>query len=277
MRKKNALLIIDPQNDFCNPGDANGNGKGSLFVENADKDMETLGQWILDNSPEIDAISVTLDSHQVNDIAHPSFWSDKDGNQIAPFTPVSAQDVKDGKWIPSFAPKRALDYLEALEANGQFGHFIWPEHCLIGTTGHAVYGPLADALAEWSRSHWQVQYITKGTNPFTEHFGAFQAQIPDAQDPASQFNQRVVQYLEKFQNIYFGGEASSHCVATTLKQLMDEAPGLAQKLIILEDCMSPVTGFEDAADDIYQQARDMGIRFSTTAAENLVGSTAPVV
>jgi nicotinamidase-related amidase len=277
MQKKNALLIIDPQNDFCNPGDANGNGLGSLFVPNADKDMETLAQWVSDNKSKIDGISVTLDSHQVNDIAHPSFWCDKDGNQVPPFTPISAQDVKDGTWIPSFAPKRALEYLEALESNGQFGHFVWPEHCLIGTEGHAVYKPLAESLKDWSRDHWQVQYITKGTNPYTEHFGAFQAQIPDAKDPSSQFNQRVTDYLESYQNIYFAGEASSHCVATTLKQLMDEAPGLAQKLIILEDAMSPVPNFEDAANDIYQQARDMGIRFSTTAAENLVGSVATAI
>ena len=32
MAKKNALLIIDPQNDFCNPGDAQGNNVGALFV-----------------------------------------------------------------------------------------------------------------------------------------------------------------------------------------------------------------------------------------------------
>ena len=36
---KNCLLIIDPQNDFCDK-------KGSLFVPGADKDIKRLSKFI---------------------------------------------------------------------------------------------------------------------------------------------------------------------------------------------------------------------------------------
>lgn len=271
-RKKNALLIIDPQNDFCNPGTQTGSQQGSLYVPGAEEDMDKLSQFVLNNIQNIDNISVTLDSHHFNDIAHPSFWVDKDGNHPVPMTNISSDDVKNGKWTPRFDPQRCLKYLEDLEAQGEFPHTIWPTHCVIGSEGHAIYKPISDALQEWARNHWIVQTFTKGTYPFTEHFGAFAAQIPDPNRPETQFNHRIVKSLEEYQNVYFAGEAKTHCVASTLKQALDEVPQLAQKLVILEDCMSPVPGFEDMVKPIYDRARSEGIRFSTTDQEDLVGS-----
>ena len=117
--KKNALLIIDPQNSFCNPGDSNGTGKGSLFVDGADKDMKKLADWILKHQDQIDYIGVTLDSHQPNDIAHPGFWQDKDGNYPPPFSVITVKDVEEGKWSPRFDPARCLNYLKNLESQGE--------------------------------------------------------------------------------------------------------------------------------------------------------------
>ena len=79
MRKKNALILIDVQYDFTNP-------KGALFVPGAVEDCKRTANFILNNVDEIDYMATTLDSHILNDIAHPSFWMDKDGNQPNPFT-----------------------------------------------------------------------------------------------------------------------------------------------------------------------------------------------
>lgn len=87
--KKIALLIIDGQFDFCNP-------QGSLFVQGADTDMVRVGDFIKKNEKRIDFIGLTMDSHQVNDISHPSFWMDKDGNYPNPFTIISVADVLSG-------------------------------------------------------------------------------------------------------------------------------------------------------------------------------------
>ena len=267
--KKNALLIIDPQNDFCNPGDAKGNGRGALYVDGAEKDMQRLADWIKANNEAIDFIGITIDSHQPNDISHPAFWMDKDGNFPAPFTQITFKEVEAGKWSARFDPKRALNYLRELEAQGEYPHLIWPTHCLIGSTGASIYQPLMDAIVGWTVKGKFYQTVAKGTFPFTEHFGAFRAQVPDAERPETQLNQGLIKTLETYQNIYLAGEAKSHCVANSLKQVLDESPDLAAKFIVLDDAMSNVAGFETLADPIYTRAKQMGVRFTTTNIEKL--------
>ncbi|MDX2306511.1 MAG: nicotinamidase [Microscillaceae bacterium] len=254
MRNQNALLIIDAQYDFCHPN-------GALFVPGAEKDMERLSKLIQDQADKIDHICVTLDSHPVNDISHPSFWQDKNGNYPAPFTQITLQEVKDGKWTPRFYPEKALQYLADLEKDGKFPHLIWPEHCLIGSKGNALDDKLMDALVNWTRRGKFYQAVTKGTYPLTEHFGIFMAQIPVADRPETQLNQGLIKTLESYQNVFVAGEAKSHCVATSIKQALDYAPGLANKMVIIEDCMSDVPNMGHLADPIYQEARTKGIRF----------------
>jgi len=259
--KKYALLIIDPQNDFCNPGNSNGENKGSLYVDGAEKDMQRLAKWIKKNKQEIDFIGVTIDSHQPNDISHPNFWMDKNGKNPPAFTEIKSSDLETGIWTPRFDPKRSLDYLKKLEAQGEYPHFIWPVHCLIGSEGAAIYKPLLDSIVEWTSKGKFYQTVAKGTFPFTEHFGAFRAQIPDPERPETQLNQGLLKTLETYQNIYLAGEAQSHCVANSLKQVLEEAHELAPKFVVLEDAMSNVTGFEHIADSVYDKAKKMGVRF----------------
>jgi nicotinamidase-related amidase len=254
MKNQNALLIIDAQYDFCNPN-------GALFVAGADKDMERLKTMILNNMNKIDHICVTLDSHPVNDISHPSFWQDKNGNFPAPFTQITATQVKNGEWTPRFFPQQALKYLEDLEKEGKFTHLIWPEHCLIGSKGASLDDTLLEALKAWTRLGKYYQAVTKGTYPLTEHFGIFMAQIPVADRPETQLNQALIKTLESYQNVYLAGEAKSHCVATSLKQALDYAPNLASKMIVVEDCMSDVTGLGHLGQPIYEEAKTKGVRF----------------
>ncbi len=262
--KKDALLIIDPQNDFCNPGDKNGNKRGSLYVEGAEKDMERLSTWIRKKKKNIDFIIITIDSHQPNDISHPNFWIDKNGNQAPPFTQISSKDVETGKWSARFEPKKCLNYLRELEIQGEYPHIIWPVHCVIGSNGAAIYQPLTDAIIEWTEQGKFYQTVTKGTFPFTEHFGAFKAQVPDTNQPETKLNIKLLRTLNNYRNIYIAGEAKSHCVANSMKQILDEAPDLAKKIIVLTDTMSNVSGFETIADPIYTRAKKMGVKFTTT-------------
>ncbi len=261
--KKNALLIIDPQNDFCNPGDANGQGKGALYVDGAEKDMQNLSEWIKSNKKNIDFIAITMDAHQPNDISHQGFWTDKNGNPPDAFTQITFKDVETEKWTALFQPKRALNYLKALEEQGEYPHLIWPTHCLTGSEGAAIYQPLMQAIVEWTKDAKFYQIVSKGQNPFTEHFGAFRAQIPNSEEPDTQLNIKLIETLDAYDNIYLAGEAKSHCVANSLKQVMEAAPELAKKFIVLEDAMSNVSGFETIADPIYTKAKQMGIRFTT--------------
>jgi len=257
---KNALLIIDAQNDFVLP-------TGSLKVDGAMEDMERLAKFIENNIEEIDYIGLTQDSHQVLDISHPGFWQDKDGNLVPPFTQITHQDVLDGKWTPRLYPAEATKYLKDLEAEGEFPHVIWTEHCLIGTEGAAIVNVIMNAVKKWSRERNKFYFVhTKGTYPITEHFGAFRANVPMMNRPETQVNTALIKTLESYDNVYFAGEAESHCINYTLKQAFDY-PTLAKRFVILEDCMSPVTGFEDLSKPTFDTARNMGIKFEK--AENL--------
>jgi nicotinamidase-related amidase len=174
--------------------------------------------------------------------------------------------VDNGKWTARFDPVRSNKYIHELKKQDEFPHCIWPEHCIIGTEGAAVMPVLMDAIMEWSRQGINMgSYgtFTKGAYPFSEHFGAFRANVPTSDIPSTQLNQELITTLNNFQTIYFAGEAKSHCVANTLKQAMD-FPNLAQKFIILEDGMSPVTGFEQMGQPIYDAAKKMGIVFDKT-------------
>ena len=255
MSLKNAFLIIDAQFDFCHP-------EGALFVPGAEQDIERMAKLIRQHSDQIDHIVVTLDTHHVLDIAHPLFWHDASGNHPEPFTRITFAEAVAGRWIPRFWPEKAQKYLHDLEADGQFAHFIWPEHCLIGSRGAALHDTLLDALKDWSRQR-DLDYVAvqKGLYPLSEHFGIFRAQVPDPAVPETQLNTTLLADLERFDTVYLMGEAKSHCVANSLKQILNFAPGLVPKLVVVADCMSDVTDLGHLGDPIFAEALSRKVCF----------------
>lgn len=256
-KQKTALLVIDAQNDFMDIPSA------TLGVTGAVKDMERIGDFIKKVNPS--AIFASQDSHYTLDIAHTAWWQDSKGNKVSPFTMIFADDIKNGKYVPVIDPARSLKYVEDLEANKEFNHFIWPDHCLMGTEGHAFHPTFFKAIQEWmfKTKKW-VNFIVKGVNPFTEHFGIFKANVPLQDDPNTQVNQGIFQTLSNHDIVYLTGEARSHCVANSLKQLLEIAPQLANKLVVLEDCMSDVPGlpsdFYVYVQSIYDDAKSKGVQ-----------------
>lgn len=253
---KTAFLIIDTQFDFCHPD-------GALFVPGAEQDVERMADLIRKHAHQIDHIVVTLDTHHVLDIAHPLFWRDATGKHPDPFTQITAADVDAGRWIPRFSVDKARSYIHALEADGQFSHLIWPEHCLVGSRGAALHDTLLVAIREWSQQR-DLDYVAvqKGLYPLTEHFGIFRAQVPDPAVPETQLDTALIADLSRFDTVYLMGEAKSHCVANSIRQLLDVAPELAAKVVVVADCMSNVAGLGYLADSIYAEARARQMRFA---------------
>jgi nicotinamidase/pyrazinamidase len=252
---KTALLIIDAQFDFCDP-------KGALFVPGAENDVQRIARLIAIYGDQIDTIYVTLDTHQVIDIAHPLFWEDPNGNTVAPFTLISSTSVENGKWIPRYHKEHVINYLKTLEMEGKFQHFIWPEHCLVGSKGAALDDTIMEALLAWThRTGREYKAVIKGTNPLTEHFGVFKAQVPIENAPETNLNIPLLKELESFDRILVAGEARSHCVATSIKQIMQLAPQLSPKVTVLTDCMSDVTNWGHLADPIFEEAARKGMSF----------------
>jgi len=253
---KTALFIIDVQNDFCLP-------TGALYVPGAEQDTARLSRFIKQNASKIDGIILTQDNHQVMDIAHPKFWRDADGNMPQPFTGISPEEVEQGVWNPQFEREQVLEYLKALDSQGEYPHTIWPEHCLMGSEGAAITPSVMQAAREWAADGRFYRLVVKGTNPFTEHFGAFRANVPIPFAPETQMNMALLDELTHYQRIVVAGEARSHCVANTIRQLLDY-PELVAKLHILNDCMSNVPGFEQLAEPIFNRAVPLGATITSS-------------
>ncbi len=242
------LLVIDTQYDFCDP-------MGALYVPGTEKDMRRLASFIKRNKQTIGHICLTMDSHPYLHISHPCFWKSLEGNHPAPFTVITSHDVKIGKWIPQFVPDYALNYLEKLEQQEQFPHVIWTYHYIAGTRGFAIVEELMEAIREWSFYRGKPhQIVLKGCNPYTEHFGIFAANLPIENQQDTMPNYDLLHQLDAYSYIIIAGEARSHCVATSLNQILFLKPDMAKKLLVLEDCMSDIPGFEEDANPIYQKA-----------------------
>lgn len=250
------LLVIDPQNDFCDlpttwqpPHPLTGARLApALPVAGAHADMQRLAAWISTQGAAIDAITVTLDTHQRHDIAHPNFWCNAQGAEVAPFTPITASQVRAGAYRPRHANSLpdVLAYLDALEQQGRYTHMVWPVHCEIGHWGHNIHASVAAACGAWQIQHQRaVTHVLKGMNPATEHYSALQAEVPDATDAHTQLNTHLLAALDSAQVLLVAGEASSHCVRATTEHLVQHLPSQRpERIVLLTDCMSPVTGFE---------------------------------
>lgn len=269
------LLIIDPQNDFCDlpeaycPTLAGERQTPALPVAGAHADMQRLAHLVDAGRAGLSGITVTLDSHQHLDIAHPTFWQDAAGAAVSPFTQITAADVRAGTYQPRLAAAlpRALSYLDALEAAGRYTHMVWPVHCEIGTWGHNIHHDLRLACNRWEEQRLGiVGKVSKGMNPWTEHYSAIMAEVPDPADADTQLNAALIAQLQTAERVFIAGEAGSHCVRATSEHIVHNlAPGSCAKLVLIEDCISAVSGFEVQYADFLSAMRAHGVQIARAA------------
>ncbi|WP_296507969.1 isochorismatase family protein [Rhodoferax sp.] len=258
------LLIIDPQNDFLDiPGAA-------LPVPGAAADMQRLADWLVPHAAQVRSITVTLDSHASVGVERTTFWLRADGAAVAPFTVITAAELARGDYRPRNPALlgEVHAYLQALEASGQRQLVVWPVHCVLGTWGHNIHSGLSEALAAWELATGQiVNKVLKGQNPLTEQYSAFKAEVPRADDARSLLNKPLIQALSaQGATLLIAGEASSHCVAASVADLIDTLPAARlQGTVLLTDCMSPVTGFETAVQEFLARASAAGIKAGRVA------------
>ncbi len=267
------LLVIDPQNDFCDlPADylpPRQAARPALPVPGAHADMRNVADLVLRGAAGLTAISATLDSHHRLDIAHPTFWIDADGEAVTAFTEITAADVRAGRYRPreALALARGLAYLDTLEAAGRYQLMVWPVHCEMGSWGHQVHEDVQAAFGGWERrARARVNTVTKGTNPWTEHYSAIQAEVPDAEDASTQRNGALLSLLAASDRVFIAGEAGSHCVkATTEHVVANLDPAQRARLVLLTDCMSPVTGYACQHQAFLDQMASQGVQHARAA------------
>ena len=277
MKRNLHLLLIDPQNDFCDvPAEylmsdpvSRQSVAPALPVAGAHADMLRIAELINRAGAGLSDISITLDSHHRYDIAHPPFWMDAAGKPIEPFTVISAQDVRNGRYLPRHSQSlaRVLAYLDSLEANGRYQLMVWPVHCEIGSWGHNVHADVRAAYGRWEETGSKIAMkLIKGSNPWTEHYSAVMAEVPDPEDAATQLNRSFIDRLARADQIYIAGEAGSHCVKATTEHIVEHFdPAQLSKLVLLTDCISPVAGFEAQYASFIQAMRQRGVQIATAA------------
>ena len=290
MCRKTHLVIIDPQNSFCKQvprAQQQVLHDGELFVPGAWEDMQRVAGLIDRLGKRIEAIHVTLDSHHLLHVAHPVWCRDAAGRRPEPLTImreedgriIGSRDMGDGNWqdVGEFTTTReqsytrTVAYLKQLAASGHYPHCIWPPHCLIGTPGHNVVGPLMQSLLAWCREGPRaVDFADKGANIFVEHFSALRAEVPDPDDPRTQRNSALIDAWLAADEILLCGEAGSHCLANTVRDVADELSDDAclRKCVLLVDGTSPVPGFKGCQDEFVRKMTARGMR-TTTCAEYL--------
>ena len=280
------LLAIDVQNTFCLPdfelfvGGRSGNG--------AVEDTRRLCEFVYRNLGILTEIAPTMDTHAAAQIFHPMFWVSAAGEHPAPMTMISAEEIAQGQWRVNPAIARniasvqsetkpvdvaafALHYARQLGAANKYPLTIWPYHSMLGGIGHALVPAFEEAcffhnMARQSQTHLEI----KGDNPLTENYSVLSPEVLSGADnqPIAQKNSDFVQHLLGFDAVIIAGQAKSHCVAWTIRDLLSEIqaidPALASKVYLLEDCTSPVVvpgvvDFTEAADASYQEFETAGM------------------
>jgi nicotinamidase-related amidase len=257
---KVCVLIIDAQRDFAEGG--------ALAVPGATKDMERLAKMIDKYGDEIDDVQLTIDSHYQMHVAHPLFWQDASGKEPAPFTIISVDDVKKGKWRPKNPAWKdwALEYVTTLEANKRYVLCIWNPHCIISSTGQALIDSIYDAVTRWEIKYNAIApRTTKGSNPFTEHYSAAMACVPRNDDPTTRLNTKLVDTLKQYDEILASGEALNFCLANTVRDVAANfSDEQVKKFVLLEDASSNVPGFEKLGTDFINDMTAKGMRIART-------------
>jgi nicotinamidase-related amidase len=258
------LLAVDVQNTFCTPGFelfvAGRSGTGAV------DDSGRLCAFLYRNLAAITEVVVTMDTHQAFQIFHTPFLVGPDGRHPDPYTLVTAEDLASGRWsvdqdAASTLGLRATEaaahlrsYVEALAAGGKYELTVWPFHAMLGGVGHALVSALEEAFFFHSIARRaQTRFEIKGRHPLTEHYSVLGPEVREGPDgrPLGERNEALVQHLLEFDAVLVAGQAKSHCVAWTVADLLSDAPEIAPRLYLLEDCSSPVVvpGAVDYTDD----------------------------
>ena len=288
------LVLIDVQRDFCFP-------EGTLYVggrsgRGAMDDNDRIARFIYQNLGAISEITCTLDSHLPFQIFFAPFWVDRAGEPLRPHRTISVDEIRAGDVAPNpdivdsvgapdlaWLKAQVLFYCESLARAGKYVLYLWPPHVLLGGDGHVLAGVIQEArlfhaYVRGARNGVEI----KGMHALTENYSVFSPEVLLTHDGASlaSRNGALLDALLREDRLIVAGQASSHCVKSSIDDLLDAIRArdkkLAQRVYVLEDAMSAVAvpdpakpgtflaDFTNAAEDALGRFHDAGMRIVRT-------------
>lgn len=269
-KKKRTLVGIDYQNDFVMPEIKDVDGTvlqkpGSLLVGGAIDDLRRLIEMIYQAPEYFNGLLFSKDKHIPFQIFSPTWWVDRNGKPIAPFTWLTEEAVAAGDYRPVTEKAWSLDYIKKVK-----GMMIWPFHCLTGTEGSSLAPALVEAI------HWlsvgrgiQPQYLFKGTVPQTEHYGPFCPVVEYPGHAQGTLNTTLLDMVVLNDEMIFAGEAEDYCVKQGMIQVLEyfgkKHQQALQKVTFLRDATSMVFPQNRAeADNFLDSMTRQKVRVTTT-------------
>lgn len=260
------LVIVDGQRDFVHTN-------GALSVPGAIDDMKRVAEWIYANAGQLSAITASLDTHEKMAIFHPMWWKNMgSGKNPDPFTPITYSEISQGKWVALKDPNWSVRYVHLLEEQAKKNLMIWPYHCLAGTDGQKLVPAIHEAIAYHAAARGvKPTFLTKGTVPQVEHYGIFAPEVPYPKNPNASLNTDMLDMIAKYERIYVAGEAKSHCVLETMKQMFSyfqAQPEVIKKIRFMMDGTSsvahPTIDFEALAMHDLKEMEQKGVVMVTS-------------
>jgi len=211
---------------------------------------------------------------------------DKNGDHPPIFTKVPHQSVVDGFYRASrpefnslaaaknaglvdvngnpLIPHGLLEYTKALEDKGRFIHTLWPQHGVVMTPGACLHPAIQEAKNDWS-AHWKAspRVALKGSNPFTEHFSGFSAEVAIAADATTGFNGDFLNYFlnDRISVLYICGIALRYCLGLSLHDiLVNLGEDVMKKVVLVNGCHADIPGDNPLGDKILKELDAAGMR-----------------
>jgi nicotinamidase/pyrazinamidase len=223
------------------------------------------GIWM----PRQDLVLLPADGIDPDVFANPPFCNNNnvaDGSVAAP----PALDLT----------RYCIEYATRLEEAGRFQICIWPEHCLMGSPGHGMVDVVLEAIHAWSAHTGRtVEWVHKGQHVLTEMYSALAAEVPVTKETA--FNDSLQKSLlmkddddssssGSSRKLIVCGQAMSHCVNYTVRDIVDHWPeNRRSDIVLLTDCASAVPGFETAAQGFLNDIQEAGLQLRLSTDEAL--------
>jgi nicotinamidase/pyrazinamidase len=275
------LLLVDPQIDFIHEN-------RPLTVKGAVADTRRTIDWIYKNLSSLNYIAASLDTHLPFQIFFPSWFCYEDGSPVDPFVTQVTEDNLGVSVFPIFEfdyeyakgktmPWSQYYVTQLALTNGDFTKkdlTVWPYHTMLGTLGHAIDPSLMEAIYFHAAARSsQPFFLIKGNVPWTENYSVLEPEVKFPKHQNGGLNKEALNKMQDHDLIYIAGQAKSHCVYETIVSIVKffgtKAPDVLKRIRILEDCMSPVGGYEDMATQAFTQLKNQyGLK--------LVKSNAPI-